>query len=190
MDKKRLEKVLKNAFEKQEKIEAEPLRYYSHDTDHQLSYGSDGAAGIDLPYYDIKRHSKLSEMKGIKKWFAERKIIFPFKRYKLPTGIHVEMSPGEYGEIDSRSSTSKKKWIPLCRTIDEDFRGNIHVVFMSFSLLPKIIKVGECRFQMIIKPYNKKHNIKKVYTKHELSQTNRGENGFGSTDNKGDKING
>ncbi|ACI91022.1 gp22.1 [Bacillus phage SPO1] len=163
-----------------------PMRYYSNDPKHDLSYGSEGAAGIDLPYYDDKKHANLDNLKGIKKWFAERKFIFPFKRYKLPTGIHVEMDKGEYGEIDTRSSTSKKLWLPLCRTIDEDFRGNIHVVFMSFYPFPRIIKARECRFQMVVKPYNKK-SFAKVSSKEQLSNTNRGENGFGSTDNKGDK---
>ncbi|WCS68539.1 deoxyuridine 5'-triphosphate nucleotidohydrolase [Bacillus phage vB_BsuM-Goe16] len=162
------------------------MKYYSDDPKHDLSYGSEGAAGIDLPYYDAKRHANLDNLKGIKKWFAERKFIFPFKRYKLPTGVRVEMEEGEYGEIDSRSSTSKKLWIPLCRTIDEDFRGNIHVVFMSFYPFPRVIKARECRFQMIIKPYNKK-SFERVKYWAMLSLTKRGENGFGSTDNKGDK---
>jgi dUTP pyrophosphatase len=148
-----------------------------------LKYGSDGAAGLDLPYYDEKRHKNLEQYSKFGQWWRSRKLILPFVRYKLPTGIHVEMDEGEYGEIDSRSSTSKKKMLPLCRTIDEDYRGNIHVVFVMLSLKPRIIKMGECRFQMVIKPYHRK-SPKPVGSVDALSKTARGENGFGHTDEK------
>lgn len=157
------------------------MRYYSEQFD--LKYGSDTAAGLDLPYYDDNRHRNLHEYSKFGKWWRSRKLILPFVRYKLPTGIYVEMEPNEYGEIDSRSSTSKKKMLPLCRTIDSDYRGNIHVVFMMFSLLPRFIKVGECRFQMVVKPYHQKEP-KRMMSRNSLSLTNRGDKGFGHTDNK------
>jgi dUTP pyrophosphatase len=155
------------------------LKYYSQKYD--LRYGSEGAAGIDLPYYDEKRHANLDKLPKWKRWFAERKLILPFKRYKLPTGIHVEMSPDEYGEIDTRSSTSKKLVIMLCRTIDSDYRGNIHVVFVS--LIPWIIKAGDYKFQMIVKPYNRK-TLERQLRLEDLSNTERGAEGFGSTERK------
>src|SRR6185312_15438590 len=79
----------------------EPLKYYS--AMYDLEYGIEGAAGLDLPYYDRKRHASLKYLKASKfhRWFLDRKLILPFVRYKLPTGVHVEMSPDEYGEIDS-----------------------------------------------------------------------------------------
>lgn len=157
------------------------MNYFSEKYD--LKYGSDDAAGLDLPYYDAKRHDNLHAYSKFGQWWRSRKLILPFVRYKLPTGIYVEMEPDEYGEIDSRSSTSKKKMLPLCRTIDADYRGNIHVVFMMFSLLPRFIKMGECRFQMVVKPYNRKYPSR-VPSRNHLSDTERGVNGFGHTDNK------
>ena len=158
------------------------MKYYSQST-NDLKYGSDNAAGLDLPYYDEKKHKDLWRYSKFGQWLRSRKLILPLVRYKLPTGIFVEMDDNEYGEIDSRSSTSKKKMIPLCRTIDPDYRGNIHVVFMMFTFLPRIIKVGECRFQMVQKPFNRKEPLR-VYSLAQLSETKRGSGGFGSTDSK------
>ncbi len=155
------------------------MKYFSQSI-YDLKYGSEGAAGLDLPYYDHMKHLGSSDLPKWKRWLAEHTLIIPFKRYKLPTGIHVEMNPDEYGEIDSRSSTSKKLVLVLCRTIDHDYRGNIHVVFVS--LIPWIIKKGDYRFQMVVKPYNRKQPIKQTSI-YDLSDTVRGHGGFGSTDN-------
>jgi dUTP pyrophosphatase len=163
-------------------VEDPTMPYYSQ-SHLILRYGSKGAAGLDLPYYDEKRHKDLEKYSKFGQWWRSRKLILPFVRYKLPTGIHVQMNEDEYGEIDSRSSTSKKKMLPLCRTIDNDYRGNIHVVFMMLSLFPRIIKMGECRFQLVVKPYNAKYPSR-VGLLSELSETARGHDGFGSTDQK------
>jgi deoxyuridine 5'-triphosphate nucleotidohydrolase len=156
------------------------MKYYSQ-SEFDIKYGSEGAAGLDLPFYDHKKHRATARLPKWKRWFKERTLILPFKRYKLPTGIHVEMAPDEYGEIDSRSSTSKKLVLVLCRTIDHDYRGNIHVVFVS--LIPWIIKKGDYKFQMVVKPYNKKVPQRQFLLAH-LSDTARGHGGFGSTDDK------
>lgn len=161
------------------------IPYYSQQLGKEgsITYGTDGAAGIDLPYYDSNRHYDLYHLPKWKRWFAERKLILPFVRYKLPTGIHMAIPEGHYGQIDSRSSTSKKKMFPLCRTIDSDYRGNIHVVFMMLSLLPRFIKVGETRFQIVVQPYVRA-KLGRVDHRGDLGKTVRGDQGFGSTDNK------
>jgi dUTP pyrophosphatase len=116
-------------------------------------------------------------------------IIEPGERVKLPTGIYCEIPKGNYGEIDTRSSTSKLLLLPLCRTIDSDYRGNIHVVLTNVGKDPQVVKRGDYLAQMIVKPYTKvKPN--KVGSREELSSTERAENGFGHTTEKRKGING
>lgn len=143
------------------------IKYYS-EGGYPIFHGTEHSAGIDLPYYDPIR---------------EIVVINPFQRVKLPTGIHMEIPEGYYGEIDSRSSTSKLLLLPLCRTIDSDYRGNIHVVVVNLGEKPVVISRGQYLFQMIIKPYLK-ISPNKVESQEDLSKTLRGVNGFGHTTEK------
>jgi dUTP pyrophosphatase len=142
------------------------MKYYSH-SGLEIFYGTDDSAGIDLPYYD-------PEVSMI--------IVEPGDRVALPTGIHMKIPDGNYGEIDTRSSTSKRLLVPLCRTIDSDYVGNIHVVLANVGTKPQVIKRGDYLAQIIVKPYTK---VKphQVDSKEELGTTPRGESGFGSTGN-------
>lgn len=143
------------------------MNYYS-ESGLGIFYGTEDSAGLDLPYYDPEVNMIMVE---------------PGERVKLPTGIYCEIPKGNYGEIDSRSSTSKMKLIPACRTIDSDYRGNIHVVFINVGKDPVVIKRGDYLAQMIIKPYTKVEP-NRVGTRDELSDTVRADNGFGHTTDK------
>jgi dUTP pyrophosphatase len=95
-------------------------------------------------------------------------------------GIAVEIENGYYMEIVPRSGTSTKEHKFLANSpgiIDSDYRGIVHSVIFNASDKPIIIKHGERLTQFQI------HKIEPVNIDFvdELSETNRGEKGFGST---------
>lgn len=143
------------------------MKYYS-ESGLEIFYGTEHSAGLDLPFYDKNEI---------------RVIINPGQRAKLPTGVHVEIPAGYYGKVDSRSSTSKLGLVLMCSTIDADYRGNIHLVFTNVSNEPVVLDRGVYLAQLIILPYLKVQPVK-IDNLSDLSNTERGNKGFGSTTNK------
>ncbi len=127
------------------------------------SYGSDFAAGADL-YACLDTSVTIS----------------PGETVFIPTGLAMEIPAGYAGFIYARSGLSCKKGLAPANkvgVIDADYRGEIVVALYNHSRLPVDIASGERIAQMVIAPY-----LKAVF--HEeasLSDTLRGEGGFGST---------
>jgi deoxyuridine 5'-triphosphate nucleotidohydrolase len=142
------------------------LWYYTEK--HPIQYGNEYAAGIDLPFYD----PELPETITVK----------PGQRIMLKTGVHMEIPEGHVGLMDSRSSTSKLVVDLLCRTIDEDFRGNIRTVLVNVGEQPVELTQGNYYFQMVIVAVPKFELVTVEYPE-DLSETLRGTQGFGSTGN-------
>lgn len=101
--------------------------------------------------------------------------------YCYGTGLAMEIPEGYYGAIVPRSSIRKTEAIMQNTpgTIDSSYRGEIMVTFKNRthdgSLRP--FKVGERVAQIIIKKYEEVDFIECD----ELSETERGEGGHGST---------
>jgi len=142
----------------------------------RLSYGTEHSAGLDLPIWDERL------VNG--EWSTDGTYVLqPMEQKTFKTGVYLEIPPGHYGQLDSRSSTSKKKLDLLCHTLDADFRGNIRVAVINLNTEPVEIKNGDYLFQVIIKPYTKVVP-QRVESPYHLGDTERGEGGFGSTDEK------
>lgn len=96
------------------------------------------------------------------------------------TGLAVEIPEGYEGQIRPRSSISKKS-LRMCNapgTVDSDYRGEITVKFMSTTdVVPAVYKPGERFAQMIIA---RSEDVEFIESE-ELSDTERGDNGYGST---------
>lgn len=127
--------------------------------------GSEKAAGIDL-YACID----------------EPIVLMPNKRNQaiIPTGIACEFPKGYFGAIAVRSSVGIKRNIGLMNqlgVIDEDYRGEIMLGVYNFGENYQVINPGERLAQMILLPYVT-YNIVETQT---LTETERGEGGFGST---------
>lgn len=109
-------------------------------------------------------------------------VIQPHSFFKFRTGIKMEIPTGYYIEIVPRSSTGCKKNISLKNTvgvIDSSYRGEVLVFVHNFGTEPVIILDNERLCQMIIhKDETVNFEIEEV---NELSDTERGEGGFGST---------
>ena len=126
-------------------------------------YQTEGAAGMDLCAF-------LNEPVTLKS--LERKLI--------PTGLKMELPHGYEAQVRPRSGMSIKHGITLVNcvgTIDEDYRGELCVPVINLSTEEFTIQNGDRIAQMIIAPVTKAE----ISIVTELSDTQRGEGGFGST---------
>lgn len=127
------------------------------------TYGSARAAGADL-------YACLEEVVTIQ----------PGETVFIPTGIALEVPQGCAGLIYARSSMGAKRGLAPANkvgVIDSDYRGQVMVALHNHSALPQSVEPQERIAQLLITP---------VYTPgfvetEELSDTQRGAGGFGST---------
>lgn len=99
---------------------------------------------------------------------------------KIPSGIACEFPKGYFGLVVPRSSVGAKRRLQLANTagiIDNSYRGEILMIFANENKIPQTINPGERLAQMILLPYVT-YNIVETDS---LSETERGEGGFGST---------
>lgn len=99
----------------------------------------------------------------------------------IPTGIKVEIPLGYEIQIRPRSGLSAKTKLRIANapgTIDAEYRGEIGVIMTNTGNLSHTINKGDKIAQMVIMPVPM---IKWIETE-KLSETERGEGGYGSTD--------
>ena len=102
------------------------------------------------------------------------------ERALVPTGLFMELPEGYEAQIRPRSGLAFKHGISLVNTpgtIDADYRGELKVLLINLSHDPFTITDGERIAQMVIAKYEQAELIEVE----ELSETNRGTGGFGST---------
>ncbi len=126
-------------------------------------YKTEGAAGMDLCAA-----------------ISEPIVLKPLERKLIPTGLKIELEHGYEAQIRPRSGLSIKHGISLINcvgTIDEDYRGEVCIPIVNLSNQSYVIQPGERVAQMIIAKYEQA----KIEVVTELTDTVRGEGGFGST---------
>ena len=125
--------------------------------------GSDYAAGYDL-YADIQ----------------EKVCVTPHTSVKIPTGLALEIPEGYFGAVYARSGLACKESLRPANcvgVIDADYRGPVMVVLHNDSDQTREIIPGERVAQLVIMPF-----LPVLFKEvDDLSQTIRGEGGFGST---------
>ena len=105
--------------------------------------------------------------------------IKPGERFLLPTGIRLEIPEGYWASIEARSSTSKQSLIVPKGVIDEGYRGELFAQIINVGHADVTIEDGDRLIQIIMhKRHIKDFDIIEV---DELSESQRGETGFGST---------
>lgn len=130
-------------------------------------YGSASAAGADL--YAALDSDEVEIAAG--------------ETVLIPTGLSMEIPEGFAGLIYARSGLASKKGLAPANkvgVIDSDYRGEIMVALHNHSNKTAVVTQGERVAQFIITPYLHA-NYKEVL---ELSDTERGSGGFGSTGSK------
>lgn len=127
------------------------------------TYGSPEAAGADL-------YACMEEAVTIQ----------PGEIFWVPTGIALEVPKGCAGLVYARSSMGAKRGLAPANkvgVIDSDYRGEIRVVLLNHSKQPQTLEPGERVAQFVITPV-----LQPAYEEvAELTDTDRGEGGFGST---------
>ena len=111
---------------------------------------------------------------------SEPIILKPLERALVPTGLKIELEHGYEAQVRPRSGLSIKHGITLINcvgTIDEDYRGEVCVPVVNLSNETYTIQPDERIAQMIIARVE--HAEIKVAV--QLTETSRGEGGFGST---------
>lgn len=109
--------------------------------------------------------------------------INPHETVKIPTDLSMEIPEGYYGGVYARSGLATKSGLRPANCvgiIDADYRGNIIVALHNDTDFIRIIAPKERIAQIIISPF-----LEVNFTEsEELSDTERGEGGFGSSGNK------
>ncbi len=104
----------------------------------------------------------------------------PLGREIIPTGLFIELPMGIEAQVRPRSGLAAKKGITVLNapgTIDADYRGEVGVILVNLSNEPFTVENGERIAQMVIA----KHERAEWSLVDSLSETARGEGGFGST---------
>ena len=102
------------------------------------------------------------------------------ERRLIPTGLSLELPPGFEGQIRPRSGLALKQGITCLNTpgtIDADYRGEVGVLLINLSKERVTLKRGDRIAQMVIAP-TVQATLQEVEV---LSDTTRGQGGFGST---------
>lgn len=101
----------------------------------------------------------------------------------IPTGIALEVPKGCAGLIYARSGMACKRGLAPANkvgVIDSDYRGEVVVVLHNHGSQPQTVENGERIAQLVITPV-----LTPAYTEAEdLSESDRGAGGFGSTGKK------
>ncbi|SFA97926.1 dUTP pyrophosphatase [Flavobacterium swingsii] len=104
----------------------------------------------------------------------------PLERALVKTGLFIELPIGFEAQVRPRSGLAFKKGITVLNspgTVDADYRGEIGVILVNLSNEAFVIENGERIAQLIIA----KHERAEWLEVQDLSETSRGEGGFGST---------
>jgi dUTP pyrophosphatase len=104
----------------------------------------------------------------------------PLERAIVTTGLFIELPVGFEAQVRPRSGLAYKNGITVLNspgTIDADYRGEIGIILVNLSNQAFKIENGERIAQLVIA----KHERAEWNQVSELTQTHRGEGGFGST---------
>jgi dUTP pyrophosphatase len=129
-------------------------------------YGTKAAAGVDL-------RANIIDSITLK----------PLERTLIKTGLFIELPVGYEAQVRPRSGLAYKHGLTVLNTpgtIDADYRGEIGVILVNLSNEEFTIENGERVAQMVIA----KHEQADWNLVEELSDTDRGAGGFGSTGKK------
>jgi dUTP pyrophosphatase len=130
----------------------------------------------DVPHYETLASAGMDLRANI----PEAIVLKPLERSIVRTGLFIELPVGIEAQVRPRSGLAAKKGITVLNapgTIDADYRGEVGVILVNLSNEDFIIQNGERIAQLIIA----KHERAEWVEVEALSETDRGEGGFGST---------
>lgn len=139
------------------------VRIINQSTNPLPEYATHGSAGMDI-------RANLQSPVSIK----------PMERLLIPTGIFIELPDNYEAQVRPRSGLAIKHGLTCLNspgTVDADYRGELKVILINLSNEDHIIQHGDRIAQMVV------HKVERVKWKavEKISDTSRGEGGFGHT---------
>lgn len=140
------------------------IKFKNNSDNPSPKYGSQFAAGFDIAAHILTENRKIT--------------IKPSEQELIATGLFMEVPHGYYLQLKSRSGLAKDRNLHVTAgVIDSDYRGQIHVLLINHSKQYQVIDNGDRIAQGIILPYIQAQ----FELVNELTETMRGDGGFGST---------
>ena len=133
-------------------------------------YAKEGDSGFDL-------RAELTEMGG-------KLTLKPFERVLIPTGLYFELPQGYEMQVRPRSGLSFKTGLmAILGTVDTGYRGEVKVIMINLSDKEVTIEQGERVAQGVVASRISTDfgQLIKLHSVTQLSETERGSGGFGST---------
>lgn len=130
----------------------------------------------ELPRYETTYASGLD----VRAALDEVMILQPMARVMVPTGLSMEIPPGYEIQVRPRSGLAAKQGITVLNTpgtVDADYRGEVKVIVINLSDKAVEIRDQDRIAQFVLCPVVQAD----IQVVDELSSTDRGAGGFGST---------
>lgn len=116
----------------------------------------------------------------IRAYIAQPVVLKPMQRAIIKTGLYLELPIGTEAQVRPRSGLAAKKGITVLNspgTIDADYRGEVGVILVNLSNEDFEVENG-ARIAQLVLASHQRADWQQVS---QLSDTDRGEGGFGST---------
>ena len=130
----------------------------------------------NLPHYETISSAGMDLRANI----SESRILKPLERSIVGTGLFIELPVGCEAQVRPRSGLAAKKGVTVLNapgTIDADYRGEIGVILVNLSNEDFVVEDGERIAQLVVAKCEQANFTETE----ELSETERGAGGFGST---------
>ena len=140
----------------------------------QLPHGH----GLALPAYQTAHAAGLDLLAAVPEDAAL--VLLPGQHAMVPTGLTIALPDGYEAQVRPRSGLAAKHGVTVLNapgTVDADYRGEINVLLINHGTEPFTIRRGERIAQMVIASVARAEFMPTV----QLSATDRGSGGFGST---------
>lgn len=150
-----------------------PIKFVNTSSNEDPTWAKDGDSGFDLR----------AELKEV----GSKLVLKPFQRTLIPTGLYFELPDGYELQVRPRSGHSFKTGLmAILGTVDTGYRGEVKVIMINLSDKEQTIEQGERVAQGVIAPRvsNDFGKMVKLESVSELSESERGVGGFGSTGKK------
>ena len=142
------------------------VKVYNESSNELPKYETVGSAGMD-----------------VRAFLSEDVTIAPGCRALIPTGLYVEIPIGYEIQVRPRSGLAIKKGITVLNTpgtVDSDYRNGIGVILVNLGTDDFVVSNGDRIGQFVLNQVPQIDWIS-VGSKDDLSSTDRGLGGFGST---------
>jgi dUTP pyrophosphatase len=129
-----------------------------------------------LPQYETQASAGVD----LRAYLPQAIVLKPMERVLIPTGLYLELPLGVEAQVRSRSGLALKKGIAVLNapgTVDADYRGEVGVILINLSTEDFPIQDGDRIAQLVLA----RHERASWQLVEELSSSDRGTGGFGST---------